>query len=488
MRQTRLEYRADNWETSITGAMMIESAHRLIAGEREVDAPELPSAHFVSLGQSLRGTIFRFLLTPGTEESLKSLDAALSADIGIAEKLHAGTFAITVTEIAGAECHRAWPAGNREVNKRGTAIRLPDGMALPAAEQDAIAQLMRDLGLSDNVEQVLATSGELDLVVVAGNEIAHFYAYDGSERRLFGRSKTMKVSSSKRLPESYVGLAAKKVGIVGCGSLGSKVGAMLTRAGVREFLLIDDDVLLFDNTVRNELGITAVGVHKVDALRARIIEIAGTTEVTIRRVALGGQESADSTESVMSALGTCDVIVDATADAHCFNFCSAVAKNSLTPLVWGKVYGGGIGGLVVRVRPGYEPEPQLARNQISAWCDAQGVPAPVDASAERYATIDDGGAPLVADDAEVAIIAGHIARFVTDVLTRPDDSAFSVPAYAIGLRKGWIFTEPFDTRPIRLVGVAPWKVEQDAATAEESLEMIRELFPQAFNGDNQPAA
>jgi hypothetical protein len=63
--------------------------------------------------------------------------------------------------------------------------------------------------LSDNVEQVLATSGELDLVVVAGNEIAHFYAYDGSERRLFGRSKTMKVSSSKRLPESYVGLAAK---------------------------------------------------------------------------------------------------------------------------------------------------------------------------------------------------------------------------------------------------------------------------------------
>jgi len=74
------------------------------------------------------------------------------------------------------------------------------------------------------------------------------------------------------------------------------------------------------------------------------------------------------------------------------------------------------------------------------------------------------------------------------VLTRPDDSAFSVPAYAIGLRKGWIFTEPFDTRPIRLVGVAPWKVEQDAATAEESLEMIRELFPQAFNGDNQPAA
>ena len=68
----------------------------------------------------------------------------------------------------------------------------------------------------------------------------------------------------------------------------------------------------------------------------------------------------------MSALRACDVIIDAAADAHCFNFCAAVAKESLKPLVWGEVFAGGIGGLVARVRSGHEPEPQAARNQINA--------------------------------------------------------------------------------------------------------------------------
>ena len=152
--------------------------------------------------------------------------------------------------------------------------------------------------------------------------------------------------------------------------MGSKVAAMLVRAGVRQFTLVDDDVLFAANLVRNELSAVAVGAHKVDALRARLIEIAGTIDITVRRVALGGQESADSTDSVMSALRTCDVIIDATADAHCFNFCAAVAKESLKPLIWGEVFAGGIGGLVARVRSGHEPEPQTARNQINAWCDA----------------------------------------------------------------------------------------------------------------------
>src|SRR5258707_15215254 len=48
-----LEYRADNWETAITRAMMIESAHPVTARERDVDAPALPSAHYVSIKASI---------------------------------------------------------------------------------------------------------------------------------------------------------------------------------------------------------------------------------------------------------------------------------------------------------------------------------------------------------------------------------------------------------------------------------------------------
>ena len=254
---------------------------------------------------------------------------------------------------------------------------------------------------------------------------------------------------------------------------------------MRQFTLVDNDVLFVANLVRNELSAVAIGAHKVDALRARLIEIAGTMDITVRRVALGGQESADSTDSVMSALRACDVIIDATADAHCFNFCAAVATESLKPLLWGEVFAGGIGGLVARVRSGHEPEPQTARNQINAWCEGHGIPALLAGFAAPYATAAGDGAALVADDAEVAIIAGHLARLATDVLIHPKESAFAVPAYAIGLRRAWIFSEPFETWPIQLAGSEPWKVEQDSASVAESLALLRELLPSAFDGQDQ---
>ncbi|MCP1838761.1 hypothetical protein ACVIHI_008314 [Bradyrhizobium sp. USDA 4524] len=481
-----LEFRADNWETTITGAMMIESAHRLIAGERDGDGPELPSAHSISIGQSVRGSYFRFLLTSAIAARLNAIEPGQSVEIGVAEKYHAETFTVTIAEIDGAMDVRAWPQGIRETIKRGYAIRLPVGTPLPAATQDGIATLLGDLGFATIREQVLAPTGEMDLVLVSGTDIAHFYAYDSSQKRYFGRSRILDVGAGTRLPDSYAVLAGKSVGIVGCGSLGSKVAAMLVRSGVRQFTLVDDDVLFAANIVRNELGAAAVGAHKVDALKARLTDIAGAINITVRRVALGGQESADSTDSVMSALRACDLIIDATADAHCFNFCAAVARESLKPLIWGEVFAGGIGGLVARVRSGHEPEPQTARNQINGWCEAHGIPAPLAGLAAPYATAaGDGASPLVADDAEVSIVAGHLTRFATDVLVRPDESAFPAPAYAIGLSRAWLFSAPFETWPIQLTGSKPWKTERDSASAAESLELLRELLPSAFNGHDQ---
>lgn len=92
--------------------MMIESARRLIAGERDVDGPELPSAHAVSLGQSVSGSYFRFLLTPKTEERLEAIESDQAIEIDIAEKYHWETFTVTVAEIDGVANARAWPAGS----------------------------------------------------------------------------------------------------------------------------------------------------------------------------------------------------------------------------------------------------------------------------------------------------------------------------------------------------------------------------------------
>ncbi|WP_146071281.1 hypothetical protein [Bosea lathyri] len=71
-----LEFRADNWDTSFTGRMMVESAHRLISGERDPTKPEpLPSAHAYDLGRDLRGTTLRFLCTPNLFVRLNELCA-----------------------------------------------------------------------------------------------------------------------------------------------------------------------------------------------------------------------------------------------------------------------------------------------------------------------------------------------------------------------------------------------------------------------------
>jgi sulfur-carrier protein adenylyltransferase/sulfurtransferase len=481
-----LEYRADNWETTITGAMMAESAHRLLSGERSNTAIEVPSAHHLSIGQSVRGYHFRFLVTGAANDRLKTIEQGRCVEVGMAEKYHAETITTAVTEIDGLAGLGAWPAGIRELTKRGYAVRLPCGISMPKPTQDGIIRLLDELGLVSVRDRALTPGEEMHLVVVNDGEPTHFYAFDVEGSRHFGRSRTLMVSEAgSRIPDEYSVLGSKLVGIVGCGSMGSKVATMLLRSGVRRFILVDDDVLLPANLIRNELSASAIGVHKVDALQARLIEVAGDIEITVRRVALGGQESADSTDSVMSALRGCDVIVDATADVHCFNFCASVARGSLIPLVWGEVFAGGAGGLVARVRSGHEPEPQAARNQIAAWCDAQGVAAPRDGSTTPYGGSSEGGAPLVADDAEVTIIASHLARFVTDVLVCPQESAFPAPVYAVGLRKAWIFSQPFETWPIQLVGAEPWKTEPEAGSVKESVELLRELLPSAFDDHNQ---
>lgn len=483
-----LEYRADNWTTDVTGAMMMESAHRLLAGERGAAPREVPSAHRVSLGQGVRGASFRFMVTPAADERLRHIEPGRCVEIGLVEKFQASVVATTVTEIDGSPWLGAWPAGTPGSSRRGHAIRLPPGLPVPVPTMEGMSSLLDRLGLAALRERAIQPGEDMDLVILTDGEPAHFAVFDGAGDRHLCRSRTLMIQSGEaRVPDSYAALVGRSVGLVGCGSLGSKVAVMLLRAGLRRFVLVDDDLLLEGNLVRNELAASAVGVHKVDALSARLVDVAGEVEVSARRVALGGQESAEATDAVMSALQACDVIVDATADPGCFNFCAAVARAGQKPMVWGEVFGGGIGGLVARVRPGREPEPQVARNQIVDWCNAHGVAAPLAGTAAPYAGAPEGGALLLADDAEVTVIAGHVARLAIDALVQPDESAFPSPAYAVGLRQAWIFRAPFETWPIDLAGTEPWKTEGDAATVEQGLELLRELMPGAFDGHDQPA-
>jgi sulfur-carrier protein adenylyltransferase/sulfurtransferase len=136
-----------------------------------------------------------------------------------------------------------------------------------------------------------------------------------------------------RLNEDHAALKDRNVALAGCGSLGSKVAMMLARAGVRSFLLIDDDIMLPDNLLRHDLDWREVTAHKVDGLARRIRLVNPDAQCDTRPYRLGGQQSSGSLETLISTISKCDLIIDATADPKVFNYLCAAAEIGKRPLI-----------------------------------------------------------------------------------------------------------------------------------------------------------
>ena len=70
-----------------------------------------------------------------------------------------------------------------------------------------------------------------------------------------------------------------------------------------------------------------------------------------------------------------------------------------------------------------------------------------------------------------------------DLLARPDATIFPYPAYLIGLREKWLFTAPFDVRPIDLGEGDTWEMEKDTDAAEALAQFITDLTAGRQNAD-----
>lgn len=483
-----LEFRSDNWDPSITGAMMIESAHRLLSGEQPTveGRAAVPSAHQATLGQELRGSGCRFLLTRG----MKARAAALPAGTG---------HLCSIVEIRGP--NRTWTAYVAAVGSPSAPVWRENTIPVRSDDKGDPALLIRvasleDMRISDKqaLDQLIAATPCDDVLPASENTWARitviadadsaclYYAFQHEGVWRFIPYTTIDLTDEiGRLPEAYTNLASKKVGIVGGGSLGSKIATSLARSGVRSFVLVDDDILKPGNLVRHDLDAASLGAHKVDGLESRLRAVAPGVNVSARRVILGGQESSGTTASVLDELASCDLLIDATADPQAFNFVASIARRVLCPMIWAEVYAGGIGGFVGRLRPEHEPPPHAARRQYLAWCRAQGVAWHGDG--ERYDAERRAAPPLVADDADVGVIAAHASRMAVDALIRPDASAFLHPGYVIGLSTEWIFGEPFDTRPIDFSPEGAWCLELSATQADAAVDYVLALLDQSIDAD-----
>lgn len=473
-----LEYRSDNWDPAVTGAMMVASTYRLLSGEQRSlhESAVVPDAHLSTLGQELRSAKCRYLTTPRFRAVMAEMTAGTCAPCMVVDAAIPDKAWVAYVTALGPLTEPDWieseiPSSAIEPQP-AVLIRVSALQEVTITRFDDIEKLIR---ASIGADSLPATDDRrARIVIVADAKAATMYfmfKYEHEWKLLPYRTVDLS-SEPSRLSPAHATLGAKQVGIVGAGSLGSKIAVTLARSGVRSFVLVDDDILRPGNLVRHELDTRMLGAHKVDGLKERVKAVAPKVNVKVRRVLLGGQESSATTSSVVGDLASCDLIIETTADPQAFNFAAAAARNATKPLLWTEVYAGGIGGFVGRVRPGIEPPPHTARRQYLAWCREQGVPWIGDD--RDYGSQAPEGPPLIADDADVAVIAGHASRMALDTLMRPEASTFPHPAYVIGLLRAWIFEAPLEVRPVDLTDEGTW--QQNEVTEEQAGKAIERII------------
>lgn len=235
-----LEFRPDNWSPDILGWQMIESAYRLLAGENP--APEehvqVASAHRESEGQRLRGAYSRLLLSREASNVFQAMPVGehVRGDAIVMVHLSSAVYCVCKLVLAdGIEwVDPSFPeilrAEERDIRVHVT--RLPSGTPPPSTttKEDFITEAST---FGWDAADVL-------FFLLIDDGIFAYRIFYNSVRQLW---VVWPEPEATRLPCDYATLETKRVGILGCGSMGSKIAAMLARAGVGGFVLADDDVL-----------------------------------------------------------------------------------------------------------------------------------------------------------------------------------------------------------------------------------------------------
>ena len=472
-----LSIRSDNWNPDITGADMVRSTHKLLSLETpDQDGSVLPapSAHHIPREQLLRNKFARFYVDPVSRAALLRGDLDGTAiEVGIDYRLSCWS-AHPLSISSGVPDDSTIPVGTprtlREICLiyRGF-LHVVDCPATRVKSIKTVGQLRAMVGERLNLSRqdmwacVVHTSDD-EIVLVqhssGSKEVLVFETVDGRfEPKRSGLDGSL--------------LAKKRVGIVGLGSLGSRIATSLARAGIGRFELVDGDILHHGNLERHDADWRDVGRHKSELMAHRLRLIHPRINAHPWQTALGAQVSSQEAGSVRSALAACDLLVDATANPDVFNDLAFIATQSNRSLVWGAVFAGAVGGEIARSRPGKDPPPHSIRQAMTQFYETADEPPPL-ASGRGYDGSIGQDEPLIATDSDTSVIAAHMAAFATDALIGEEPSVYPAPAYFIGLKRGWLFEDPFDTRPLH-VDAPPRTAFQASGEVDLDIEFVRGL-------------
>jgi molybdopterin/thiamine biosynthesis adenylyltransferase len=133
--------------------------------------------------------------------------------------------------------------------------------------------------------------------------------------------------------------------VAGCGSGGASVALQLVMSGIRNFTLIDNDILGPENVIRHICGRRYIGQKKIDAVADVLLDRnpnANITKIGADIMAYPG---------LAAEIAKADVVVLATDNEPTRYTINAICVRNGIPFVVGRVFTRGIGGEVFAFRP-----------------------------------------------------------------------------------------------------------------------------------------
>jgi molybdopterin/thiamine biosynthesis adenylyltransferase len=153
------------------------------------------------------------------------------------------------------------------------------------------------------------------------------------------------------------GLEQKRIVLVGCGSLGSKIVTNLAASGVNRFVLIDYDYYEPNNSVRHELGVEWFGVNKERALLNRLCSLnPGVAAKSLHfNFQVGGVSPFAQEQQFYGFVKDADLVIDTAAVHSVSHYLNRLSFETGVPAIFASVTNGAWGGEIVRVMPGKTP-------------------------------------------------------------------------------------------------------------------------------------
>ena len=453
-----LEWGPDNWLPSVTGVQVLESAIRLLRAEiptGNVYTESVPSRHRLTLGQELRTSKWRLYVSAQMLLHLDRLPHTTLARIKFSLITRSDSTLAVIDEIAAMrDGIKTWTS---ELLPKSVCTERGEGFLIKA---DIASEVVKNISDTISLQRVLeafginmksamvSRPGLFILIDAVQNPRAFYVDTVSGQSKLYSFANLISPTdaSERRVPTELDSLSSVSVGIVGLGSMGSKIALSLARSGVRKFNLVDDDVFLPENICRHALDFGDVGSHKVDSIKNALLRLGHGFSIRTYPANITEQESTSYLGKILDQLGNCDLLIDATASPRVFNILSNVSSYWSKPMVWSEVFAGGIGGLIARSRPGIDPDPQTMRRVFLGYLDERSGSAPGGVVNEYTAEFNNE--VLSASDADVTAIASHTTRLIMDTLVDPMCSQFPQSMYLVGLKSEWLFRAPFDTIPI----------------------------------------